>query len=62
MIKAKDPQLVKIDVAILGFLVGPLPKGTQDAILQVAEIIRAEGGSYTLRRGTTGAYLGAGNS
>lgn len=53
---------MKIDVAILGFLVGPLPKGTQDAILQVAEIIRAEGGSYTLRRGTTGAYLGAGNS
>ena len=45
MIKAKDPRLAKIDVAIPVFLTGPPLKGTQDIELttqQVAEIIQAE--------------------
>ena len=45
VIKAKDPQLAKIDIAVPRFLVGPPPKGTQDVVLtaqQVAEIIQAK--------------------
>ena len=33
MIKAKDPRLALINVAILGFLTAPPPPGTQDAEL-----------------------------
>ena len=28
VIKAKDPQLHQINIAVLGFLIGPPPKGT----------------------------------
>ena len=45
MIKAKDPRLAKIDVAVPGFLTGPPLKGTQDIELnaqQVVEIIQAK--------------------
>ena len=45
VIKTKDPQLAKIDIAVPRFLVGPPPKGTQDVVLtaqQVAEIIQAK--------------------
>lgn len=45
MIKAKDPRIVRIDVAIPRFLIGPPPKETLEVKLiskQVAEIIQAE--------------------
>lgn len=45
VIKAKDPRLAKIVVAIPGFLTGPPLKGTQDIELnaqQVVEIIQAK--------------------
>ena len=45
MIKAKNPRIVRIDVAIPGFLIGPPPKETLEVKLiskQVAEIIQAK--------------------
>jgi len=33
MIKAKEPRLASIDIAIPGFLTGPPPKWTQDVEL-----------------------------
>ena len=47
VIKPKDPQLVQIDVAIPGFLIGPPPppKGTHNIALidqQIDKILQAE--------------------
>lgn len=45
IIKAKDPWIARIDVAIEGFLTGPPPKGTQAIELtahQVTDFIQVE--------------------
>ena len=45
VIKAKDPWLLLIDVAVPGFLTGPPLKGTQNVELtdhQIAKILQAE--------------------
>lgn len=45
VIKAKDPRIVRIDVAILGFLIGPSLEETLEVKLiskQVIEIIQAK--------------------
>ena len=54
VIKPKDPQLVQIDVAIPGFLIGPPPppKGTHNIALidqQIDKILQSRGGGYSIK-------------
>ena len=50
IIKAKDPRLKQINVAVLGFLTGPLLEGTHQAMLPVQLIAEERATSSGLAR------------